>query len=623
MSALSRRRGTKTSKRNLVPFAVGGVALLVIGFVGFALIGFVSNGGGLENAKGITDPSSVKKATRDITNKVISSLRKRKVKTKPKDRKTPNNIKEAKQYFMEHEVEIGTSGAFPYYPTSPKVAEDHDFTTWTAPGGKRFEEYKQGDSPYEYSPNESDVLARSRRYHVKKAMEHAWGGYEKYAFGQDELLPVSKGAKEKWGGFGTTLVDSLDTLWLMGMKEEFYRARDWVKTRLNHNIDRDCSVFETTIRSLGGLLSAYDWSQDEAFLDQAKDLGARLFKAFDTTTGFPTQAVNMRTGGKASAGWLGRNIILSEFTSVQLEFRNLARFSGNRDYKTKTEKIFEVLQKMNVKDGIYPIYIRPEGTDVVAGNDKITFGAMGDSCYEYLLKMWIQGGKTEQRYRKMYDKAIQGMHDKLLAVSMPSELVFIADKNNGRMDYKMDHLVCFMGGLLALGAYTDPLGLDSPRAQRDLKTGKALTYTCYQMYARMETGISPEYVQFSEGYDFVAGANHYLLRPETVESFFILYQLTGDPVYREWGWEVFQSIERYCKTQVGYGELSNVRNVDMAPRNSMESFFLAETIKYLYLLFDPETPIDLLHKHVFNTEAHPTRIFPVMDQDGTMDLLKQ
>lgn len=144
------------------------------------------------------------------------------------------------------------------------------------------------------------------------------------------------------------------------------------------------------------------------------------------------------------------------------------------------------------------------------------------------------------------------------------------------------------------------------------------------MYARMPTGISPEFIQFHEMQDFESGRNapHYLLRPEAVESFFVLYHLTGDPVYREWGWEVFQAIERYCKTAAGYGQLHDVRVLTAKPENKMESFFLAETLKYLYLLFDPDTPIDLLNKHVFNTEAHPVRIFPAMDAAGVRNLLK-
>jgi mannosyl-oligosaccharide alpha-1,2-mannosidase len=126
------------------------------------------------------------------------------------------------------------------------------------------------------------------------------------------------------------------------------------------------------------------------------------------------------------------------------------------------------------------------------------------------------------------------------------------------------------------------------------------------MYARQETGISPEYVDF-KGDDFLVPprAPYYILRPETVESFFILHQITGDPIYREWGWEVFQSIERYCKTKIAYGSLKDVRNTNQQPEDRMESFFLAETIKYLYLLQDPDTEVDVLKRHVFNTEAHP------------------
>jgi len=244
---------------------------------------------------------------------------------------------------------------------------------------------------------------------------------------------------------------------------------------------------------------------------------------------------------------------------------------------------------------------------------RITFGAMGDSFYEYMLKIWLQGGKVETRYRGMYDKAMDGLHDKLIQKSNPNGLTYIAESNSGKLIHKMDHLVCFMGGLLALGAYTNPDGLDSPKAQRDLQTGKALAYTCYQMYARMKTGISPETVNFGGQNDFSIATAYYILRPETVETFFILNQLTGDPVYREWGWEIFQSIEKYCRNEVAYGSLHNVETTEQ--ENKMESFFLAETLKYLYLLFDPDTEVDILNKHVFNTEAHPLRMFPQLDID--------
>ena len=132
-------------------------------------------------------------------------------------------------------------------------------------------------------------------------------------------------------------------------------------------------------------------------------------------------------------------------------------------------------------------------------------------------------------------------------------------------------------------------------AQRQLRTGKQLAYTCYQMYARSKSGLAPEYVKFDSAKDdFVKGhAPYYILRPETSETFFILYHLTKDPVYREWGWEIFQAIEEHCKTDAGYAA---IRDVDtMKQDNRMESFFLAETLKYLYLLQDDTADIDLLN----------------------------
>ena len=133
----------------------------------------------------------------------------------------------------------------------------------------------------------SDDLARSRRVHIKNAMKHAWEGYRTEAWGFDELLPVSGGSKDNWGGMAVTLVDSLSTLWLMGLTDEFYEARDFVKHELTYADVGAVSVFETTIRSLGGLLSAFDLSGDRSFLDSADELGSRLLKAFDSPSGIP------------------------------------------------------------------------------------------------------------------------------------------------------------------------------------------------------------------------------------------------------------------------------------------------------------------------------------------------
>jgi Glycosyl hydrolase family 47 len=370
------------------------------------------------------------------------------------------------------DTSVGKLGPYPY--SLDPVPSHIDFNSWKAPGGKRFTEYTQGDSPYTITPEtreKSDIQARSRRQHILNAMKFAWAGYSRFAFGHDEVLPQSHGISDNWGRIGTTLVDSLDTLWLFGMKEEFWKARDWVRDSLRCESAGTVSVFETTIRSLGGLLSAYDWSHDEAFLEKAKDLGSRLFHAFDGHE-IPNGQVNLNNGQSFNVGWAGNNVILSEAGTIQLEFRYLAKMTNITEYATKSERVFEILDSVSPPSGLLPYFIRNMNNPPSFSNNKLTFGAMADSYYEYMLKVWLQGGKKEPLYRKMYDRSMDGMHSELLQSSTPSGLVYIADKNGGNLDHKMDHLVCFMGGLLALGAYTDPSGLQSPRAQRDLTTAK-------------------------------------------------------------------------------------------------------------------------------------------------------
>ena len=257
---------------------------------------------------------------------------------------------------------------------------------------------------------------------------------------------------------------------------------------------------------------------------------------------------------------------MAEVGTQQVEYRYLSRATGKADYARKSERVFEILHGMQPDDGLMMQDIRDAGPGKAQfSGSKVSFGAMGDSVYEYMLKIWVQGGKSEPMYREMWDKAISGVHGQLVQKSEPSGMTFLADRLGGsRIDRKMDHLVCFMGGALALGAYTDPQGLQSERAQRDLKTARALTYTCYQvgtklslsssfspssaaiartshsllfffsqMYARTKTGIAPEYVRFGkDDMSVPSDAPFYILRPETVESFYYLSVLTGDPIYR-------------------------------------------------------------------------------------------
>ncbi len=171
-------------------------------------------------------------------------------------------------------------------------------------------------------------------------------------------------------------------------------------------------------------------------------------------------------------------------------------------------------------------------------------------------------------------------------------------------------MACFLAGNMALGW----------NFHRDLTylldMAKELTKTCYQMYAKQETGLSPEIVYFntdqnSKGSTIIVNDNdaHNLLRPEEVESLYYLHHLTGDKMYQEWGWNIFQSFEKYTKQEHGYSTISDVRNKNnVGPHDKMESFFLAETLKYLYLLFD-KTNLFPFNQWIFNTEAHPLRTY--------------
>ena len=286
-SALGRRRGTKSrssgwcGEHPMLRALVVGMALVTTGLVGGLLFGMARM-----KEKNVTGSANPESATVDKASHLRAGVSANDghglalVDPDPVAAAAIGvivaemSLAQRKDAFLAHKPQNGNLGPFPYYPRSSTdsrgvalVDPNHDFSSFTAPGGHRYEEWRHGDTPYTFRKGESDDLARSRRYHVKKAMQFAWAAYEQYAFGMDEIKPQSMTGSNGWGGFGTTLVDSLDTLWLMGMKEEFQRARDWVRDSLNNNRNRMVSFFETTIRSLGGLLAGrLSWIRSSLFL---------------------------------------------------------------------------------------------------------------------------------------------------------------------------------------------------------------------------------------------------------------------------------------------------------------------------------------------------------------------
>lgn len=234
-----------------------------------------------------------------------------------------------------------------------------------------------------------------RQKAVVDAFKHAWKGYKKFAWGHDNLKPISGGYSE-WFSLGLTLVDALDTMYVMGLEDEFKEARDWVETQLDFNKNQEVNLFETTIRVLGGLLSAYHLSGDEMFLSKSIDLGDRLMPAFQTQSGIPFSDTNLLTLKSHAPRW-SPDSSTSEVTTIQLEFRDLARCSGDEKFETAIQGVNEKVHSLPKKDGLVPIFINANTGSFRAGAT-ISLGARGDSYYEYLLKQWLQTGKRENDF---------------------------------------------------------------------------------------------------------------------------------------------------------------------------------------------------------------------------------
>lgn len=462
---------------------------------------------------------------------------------------------------------------------------------------------------------------------------------------------------------GWIIVDALDTLMIMNLTSRLSHAREWISTSLNYNQDSEVNTFETTIRMLGGLLSAHYLSTafpnmapldeddpgkpgEDLYLEKAADLADRLLGAFDTNSGVPFASVNLKTLKGIPSHADGGASSTAEAGSLQLEFKYLAMLMGEKIYWQKVETVIQAIDDNGMEDGLLPIFVYADKGTFRGQN--IRLGSRGDSYYEYLIKQYLQTSKQEPIYKTLWDEALAGVRKHLLTYSTRANLTILGERPDGlsgHLSPKMDHLVCFLPGTIALGA-TEGLSLaeakKSPswtqKQEEEMQLAQELMKTCWGMSKATPTGLAPEITYFDvdspprAGADGLLTANvdfkatsgpeaswkedyiikpqdsHNLQRPETVESLFYMWRITGDATYREWGWEMFQSFVEHSILEDGGGfaSLSNVNQLPPMMRDNMESFWLAETLKYFYLLFSPPDllPLDSI---VINTEAH---IFP-------------
>ncbi|GEM06966.1 mannosyl-oligosaccharide alpha-1,2-mannosidase, glycoside hydrolase family 47 protein [Rhodotorula toruloides] len=476
-----------------------------------------------------------------------------------------------------------------------------------------------------------------RRQAVLAAFKHSYSAYERDAFGFDDYHPISHHGSNMSpaGPVGYFVIDSLDSLLLTNSTKEYRRARDWVE-KLTFDLEDKYHTFEITIRVLGGLLSAYHLSgeTDQMLLDKAVDLADRLLPAFDTPSGLPLSFVNLKKrqgiADMDNRGWTS----VAEAGTLQLEFKYLSHLTG--------KKVMDVIRKQPNKDGLVPIFMRPDTGSFVFSD--IRLGSRGDSYYEYLSKQYFQTNRTEPVYLDMHNEAMSGIKKLLLKKSATKGLMYVSEllprrKAEGIFEMvdtpKQDHLVCFLGATFLLGASngnTLPLPPDessfSESQLDDWVAGKGLIRTCVDTYMSSKTGLAPEIVNFylraadakAAGRDWFINSRKLtypeppidarnILRPETAESLFVAYRVTGNPIYRTWGWTIFEAFEKHCKLPAG--GYASIRDVDALPvqhEDRMETFWLSETLKYLYLLFSDKDLIPL-DRYVFSTEAHPLPIF--------------
>jgi len=411
---------------------------------------------------------------------------------------------------------------------------------------------------------------------VRREFIHCWEGYRKYAWGHDELKPLSKGFHDWYPEpLLLTPVDAMDTMLIMGLEQEADDAKSLIFSRLDFNQDMEVQHFEISIRVLGGLLSSYELSGDKRFLELAVDLANRLLPVFDSPTGMPYRFVNLKTG-KTS----GRLTGPAEIGTYLLEYGTLSQLTGNDVYYAKAKKAAAAVFSHRSKIGLVGSVI-----DVDSGRWVVKDSAIGggiDSYYEYLLKGWLLLGDKE--LKEMWDQSIAALNAHLADESSGRLWYGHANMNSGRRTLSMfGALDAFFPALLALGG-------DFDRASR-------LQDSCYEMWVLH--GIEPEMLNYRKMKVMVSG---YPLRPEIIESAYYLYHYTSDEKYRRMGRVFFESLVRYCKTEAGFAGLSDVRSKKQS--DSMPSYFLAETLKYSYLLFAPQEDFDF-DKVVFNTEAHP------------------
>lgn len=440
------------------------------------------------------------------------------------------------------------------------------------------------------------------REEARDMFYHAYNAYMDNAYPADELMPLSctgryRGVSpnrgdidDSLGNFSLTLIDTLDALVILGDLAEFEHAVKLIINDVTFDNDVVVSVFETNIRVVGGLLSAHilaeylqqrdgimPWYKGE-LLDLAKDAGYRLLPAFNTTTGIPHSRVNMKYGLKSDRLESARETCTACAGSMILEMAALSRLTGEPIFEMKAQKAMDELWKMRHRSSdLMGTVLNVHSGDWVRRDSGV--GAGIDSYYEYCLKAYILLG--ENKYLNRFNRHYNAVMKYISQGPMLLDVHMHRPHTNSR-NY-MDALLAFWPGLQVL--------------KGDIKPAVETHEMLYQVMQRHK--FIPE--AFTT--DFQVHWGNHPLRPEFLESTYFLYTATGDPYYLEVGKNVLKSLQKYARVPCGYAAVNDVRTGKKEDR--MDSFVLAETFKYLFLLFaDKDDLILNLDEFLFTTEGH-------------------
>ncbi|KAK7389030.1 hypothetical protein VNO78_23861 [Psophocarpus tetragonolobus] len=467
-------------------------------------------------------------------------------------------------------------------------------------------------SDFSMSESQSPWAAKKKRMRekVRNMFYHAYDNYMTYAFPHDELKPLTKTftnslselgnlklehLPQDYNGTALTLIESLSSLVIMGNNTEFERAVLWLSENLTFDVDARINLFECNIRVLGGLVSAHLLASDSSkklfqgaynnqLLPLAEDLGKRFLPAFNTPTGLPYAWINLKYGVMENET---TETSTSGCGSLILEMGALSKITGDPIYESVALRALRKLWSMQSSLTLFGTTL-----DVTSGQwieYSSGIGAGVDSFYEYLLKAHILFGKED--FWKMFHSAYVAVQKYFRHGPWYHE----ADMMTGRATYwQLTSLQAFWPGLQVL------IG--------DVIAANASHREFFHVWKRY--GVLPE--RYLLDHQMLHPTEkYYPLRPELAESTFYLYQATKDPWYIEVGESIVNSLNSYTKVEGGFASIKDVTTMQL--EDHQHSFFLAETCKYLYLLFDDS----FVHgnNYIFTTEGHPLPVLSTWHEE--------